>query len=565
MRNPFLYYSLKYAQIFRRYQSWFMLLFILLGIFVGEVIFRYILEEPAFKPYFQNLYKIGLGGKEIKIIDFAPEAWLSLLGLVLGTLIIVISVASQSTPKLIDLYTNDKISLLYVWLIVIGSAQNMYLQLYSETDAMAYKSSMILNTYFLLPTTLLLGVPYVLYILRYTKTSNVIRKISTNNLSYIYHLKDMAEFKLLNDNKSIAQAQYDLFEPLNQLDNLLEYVAFKEPKGDIINKVGLAIRTFSEVKMHLLKHSPDFFKISNTIGSDVSFKTMTGQFPDMEEHHIFYEQKGFRLLGNAYQQLIENQDFDLASLCAYELSECGRTAISSNDRSLVDSVLVRFNTLIRFGIKHGLKNKEPRNLYNAIFHYSGFILHIIRSKDRLFIEQSCFYLNIYVNEIYRHSREEPSFAFLVDAFTWEFKRLLIELDQNDLDLDIQNKILQYFLKIDNLSDNFEDVSMRGRQFRGGLRTLQISLALYYLRVDQYILAETIVQDIVGDHQYMDRETLRTSLNNVCNGIKQAKPKFWEDTDRGNSNLYYSEDKDQVGKFLEIFESTLTQQQQNKLN
>ncbi|MCS5640647.1 MAG: hypothetical protein NZ709_03980, partial [Candidatus Marinimicrobia bacterium] len=47
-------------------------------------------------------------------MEFAPEVWLSLLGLVLGTLIIVISIASQNTPKLIDLYMHDWRSLFYI-------------------------------------------------------------------------------------------------------------------------------------------------------------------------------------------------------------------------------------------------------------------------------------------------------------------------------------------------------------------------------------------------------------------------------------------------------------------
>jgi len=41
------------------------------------------------------------------LISYAPEVWLSLLALVFGTLIIVISIASESTPKLIDLFVGD--------------------------------------------------------------------------------------------------------------------------------------------------------------------------------------------------------------------------------------------------------------------------------------------------------------------------------------------------------------------------------------------------------------------------------------------------------------------------
>jgi hypothetical protein len=440
--------------------------------------------------------------------------------------------------------------------MVIATLHNMYLQLYNEIDANSYKSSMILNAYIYLPIALLFAVPYILYILRYTKTSNVIEKIYQSNIEYIQHLPAYAKLGFFKDKKAISATQYQLFEPLNQLDNLLEYVSFKEPKGDIINRIGLTIQAYIKVKP-LLKNTPEFFKISQSIGADVSFKTMTGQFPDIEASQIFYEQKGFRLLGNAYQQLIENQDFDLASLCAYELSQCGKTAVEYNDEPLIDSVLIRFNTFIRFGIKHGLKNKEPRNLYNAIYHYSGFIHYIVRAKLETFIRQSCFYLNVYVNEIYRQSRDEASFVFLVDVFTWEFKRILIELDENKLPLQLQKDILAFFLKIDNLSDNYQEKSLQGKTFPRGLRGLQISMALYYLRVRVNEMAEIIMQDILDDHAQMPTPTLLQEVNIACNNLRNAKPKFWEDTDRGNSNLYYSEDKEQIDLFLEIFTKKLS--------
>ncbi len=549
-----MYLYLFLQRFFRKHQALSIFVIVTLIVFGIDYIFAKVTPETFINDWYYK--KLAVNNKEIKIIEFAPEAWLGLLSLVLGTLIIVISVASQSTPKLIDLYTKDETSLFYIWYMIIATLHNMYLQLYNEIDAISYKTSMLLNTYVMLPIALLFAVPYILYILRYTKTSNVIEKIYQSNIDYVKNLNIYAKMGILRDKKSISNTQYQLFEPLNQLDNLLEYVSFKEPKGDIINRIGLSIQAYIKIKQDLKRTTPDFFKISKSIGADVSFKTMTGQFPDIEASQIFYEQKGFRLLGTAYQQLIENQDFDLASLCAYELSQCGRVAIECNDEPLIDATLIRFNTFIRFGIKHGLKNKEPRNLYNAIYHYSGFIHYIVRSKMEGFIRQSCFYLNVYVNEIYRQSREEATFIFLVDVFTWEFKRILIELHDNGLPLQLQKDILAFFLKIDNLSDNYQEKSLQGKNFPRGLRGLQISMALFYLRVFQQELAEMIIQDILEDHALMPSHTLIQEVNIACNNLRNAKSKFWEDTDRGNSNLYYSEDKEQINAFLQIFNDKL---------
>ncbi|MDX2302385.1 MAG: hypothetical protein NW226_06270 [Microscillaceae bacterium] len=554
MYDQFLFTRIHLSKLFKKYKTGFILLYVVMCVIITFLVFRGIITQ-----FFSDavLKEMGSAQDKNNIIGFAPEAWLGLLGLVLGTLIIVISVASQSTPKLIDLYTGDQTSLFYIWYIVVGSVHNMFLQLIENYPSEETTIHMLFNTYLMLPSALMLAVPYVLYILRYTKTSNVVEKIYANNIKRVQRLKERAQSSLLNDVSVVAEYQFELFESLNQLDDLLEYVSFKEPKGDIINKISELIQVYVSIKDTLIQYAPNFFEITDRIGTDVSFKTMTGQFDEMKNNRVFYEQKGFRLLGNAYIKLIENDDFDLASLCAYELSECGRKAIECKDHNLIDLILVRFNTLIRFGIKHGLKNQEARNLYNSIFHYSEYIHHIVKTKEPNLIKTSCTYLNRYVNEIYKHSREERSFSFLVDAFTWEFKRILIELNKNEVDIALQKEILGLFLKIDNLSDAHEDIS-KGRAYSSGVRKLQIALALYYLKNQEkdISLAESIIIDILNDHEHMDRETLRNTVNRTCNELAVAEENFWEDTDRGNLNLYYSNDTQSLQFFMELFDRML---------
>ena len=551
MYDQFLFTRIRLSKLFKKYKTGFLLLYVSICVFFTYLLFHAIIHQ------IDIISTFSINKDENTIIAFAPEAWLGLLGLVLGTLIIVISVASQSTPKLIDLYTGDQTSLFYVWYIVVGSVHNMFLQLHPNSQDELLVINMLFNTYLMLPLALMLAVPYVLYILRYTKTSNVVDKIFANNIKRIHRLRDRAKLYQMNDNGVIAEYQFELFESLNQLDDLLEYVSFKEPKGDIIHKISRSIQEYTGIKDSLIEHAPDFFEISDRIGTDVSFKTMTGQFEEMKNDRVFYEQKGFRLLGNAYIKLIENDDFDLASLCAYELSECGRKAIECNDHYLIDLILVRFNTLIRFGIKHGLKNQEARNLYNAIFHYSEYIQHIVKTKNNNLIKTSCTYLNIYVNEIYKNSLKERSFIFLVDAFTWEFKRILIALNQNNIEIAMQKEILGLFLKIDNLPDSHHDIS-KGRAYSSGVRKLQIALALYYLKQEPHhaSLAESIIIDILNDHEHMDKETLRSTVSQTCHELASAQENFWEDTDRGNLNLYYSNDTESLDMFINLFDKML---------
>ena len=81
-----------------------------------------------------------------------------------------------------------------------------------------------------------------------------------------------------------------------------------------------------------------------------------------------------------------------------------------------------------------------------------------------------------------------------------------------------------------------------------VRILQVSLALFYLREDQQALAQNIVIDILEDFEYLGAQPLRDAMGETSRSLKRAGPTFWEDTDRGNQNIYYSPDT----KLLPVF-------------
>ena len=408
---------------------------VLLNIFA----FQYV---PPLIEYFINTYQEN---REKIPIDFAPEVWLGLLTLVLGTLIIVVSIASQNTPKLIDLYMQDWISLYYVWFISLTWLHNVFLQLYMGGLTFD-NTSAVLNTYFFLPLAGIFAIPYIFYVFYYTKPQNVIEKIHLDNIRRIHSLRHPLRRVVMDTPKIVEEYQYKLFETLNQFDDLLEYLPFKEPKGEIISKISTAIREYVPLKNFM---NPNFFKMSDRIRSDISFKTMIGQFDDIEQTKTFFEQKSFRLLGNAYLRFIKSNMFDLASLCVSELTKIGQTAIEESDDDLIDLAIIHFNTTLRLGINQLLNNNELKNIFNAIFHYGEFVSHLIRYQKEKYVSQCCRYLNIYSSEIYSHSRNVPSFMFLVEVFAAEMKAILTHLCEDNWPLDFQKNMLELLLLMDH--------------------------------------------------------------------------------------------------------------------
>jgi hypothetical protein len=515
-----------------------------------------IILDQLFNMFFHtghsSLIKLVDTDKRQTGIDFAPEVWLSLLSLVLGTLIIVISIASQNTPKLIDLYIKDRISLVYIWFLASCVAHNLWLQFFLSSNDISHMGSIFLNTYIFLPIALLLSIPYIFYILLYTKTSNVIEKIYSLNIINLMKLRHQSYFALLDKPSIKSWYQYRMMEALNQLDDLLAFVAFKEPKAAIIEKIGLTIQAYIGIKKHI---NPAFFLLSEQSKSDISFKTLTNQFSEIEETQTFYEQKAFRLLGNSYFKFIEENNFDLASLCVSQLASCGNTAVDNGDEQLLKLILVRFNTFLRFGIKHGLNNSEARNIYNAVFHYRLFINKLIESNNQKYIRQSCNYLKIYGTEIFKHSQRDTAFTFLVDVFSWEMRQILISLNESHFEDTFQQEILDYFLQMDNPPDVQRDKIGQTRIINDGVRIMQIGLALYYLRTEKTVFVDKIISDILDDYRHLGKDFV-FAVESSCWKIQMFGPTFWEDTDRGNANLYYAEEKDYIPAFLEKFKGKL---------
>ena len=118
--------------------SFIIVLFVMI---ISDVVFhRYF---PSIADYFRTALNIDLSDPETIALDFAPEIWGGVLAMVLGTLIIVIAIAAESSPKLMDLFVKDWLSLVYVWFLIIASLHAVLIMFYVEP--LGRVSSSVLN------------------------------------------------------------------------------------------------------------------------------------------------------------------------------------------------------------------------------------------------------------------------------------------------------------------------------------------------------------------------------------------------------------------------------------
>jgi hypothetical protein len=521
-----LYYA--FVLTIRRNRFWIAFVIVACGIIAGDIIAAYLpipLETLAKESFID--------------MSFSPEVWMGVVGMIIGTLVVIITIASQVVPRMIDVYMNDWRSLLYAWFLSLSTIHAIVMSKF----VFVRPSSALYNTFALLPMSLILAFPYIFYILAMTKPSTIIRRIYKDNFALLTQMSSPNVRRWLKKRENTSGAQGELFRYLNQLDNIMYFVSFKELQAQIIINISSLVREYIRYKE--LFHA-DFFKLSHQVVTDIAFQTLEIQFKEIEQTQTFYELKCLRIMGDAYNKCLNENTFDLASLCGSELNLIGEAVMEIGDDALMEFVLVRFNTMMRSAFKHGVSNQEARNLYNLAFHYSTYIKQLALNDRKELVQKAIRYLKMYGSEVFRNSQNQQALAFINDVFTFEMKEVLVLIAELGWENDLQRLLLCELLEMDDLlvkatstPGNTETV------FNSGVRTLQAGLALFYIYQQEYELASMVVDDIAEDIQGLDPMKAAGMVDVICKRIESAQPTFWEDTDRGNNNIYYSAHKAQI--------------------
>ena len=516
-------------------------------IFAGMGLADFLFRTYLFPVYTDFLLNIGANPDWTQLdVGFAPIVWLSFFAIVLGSLTIVITFAAQNVPKLIDLYMDHWPSLLFVWWSAACLVHALSIKVLAE-GGIQIIPSLVFNFHVLLAVSLVIGFPFVFSILRSTKTSNVIENLLNGSFSTINILAAKGSDGKISAHEH-AKIQYQLFEGLNQLIDLLVYVPFKEPKAQVIEGIGALLRHYVQLKPKI----PDsFFMVDKRIHDDISFRTMKSLMAEVEKTRTFYEQKSVRLIGNVYNVFLDTGEFDLSTLCVEQLSQVGKTAIACDDQELIDVITVRLNTHFRFALKHSQHHNEPRNLYNLVFHYGQFIGYLMEYQQVDRIKTCIGYFVFYGQQCFNAIQRAKSLAFILDVLAFEMQKLMLKIYQEKWDRELQEEMLQKFLVFDNFQDMDKNFAVQFFSQNHGIRLLHIGLALFYLNQQEDEFAEKIAKDTVQDMDLMGATLFNKTMTTIYARLQFSGPTFWEDTDRGNLNIYYTPYQDEISSFKKI--------------
>jgi hypothetical protein len=251
------------------------------------------------------------------------------------------------------------------------------------------------------------------------------------------------------------------------------------------------------------------------------------------------------VLGITYLHLIQSSHYDLASLCGSVLHETGKVAIQMDDRAVVDAVVHHFNTFLRFGINQGLKSKEIRNVYNTLFHYSEFVHLFVSKRDEQRLLQCCRHYVFYANEVSGLAHAETLFIFLIEAFSWELKKILVAVYESQYPRDFQRMLLKLFTDVRRRKGLHPQHSSHGSE-----RLIQIALALFYFDRGEVEFTEFVIAEIMESLSGLDPVEAHDLIAEECERLAGQREQFWEETDQGNRNIFFSADTRQLADFTQ---------------
>ncbi|MGE0772663.1 MAG: hypothetical protein AB7K37_13185 [Cyclobacteriaceae bacterium] len=479
--------------------------------------------------FFTDNLHLGSG-----LVSFAPEVWLSLLALVLGTLIIVITIASEKTPRLIDLFVTDYSSRLYLWIITLSGLENTGFQVVQFTQSTVLSNIIFINSFILLPGCVLLAIPYIFYILKYTRSHDVIDRIYDECVLLI------GQATKQRSRRSIEHYQVKLIENINELHDLLQYTQFKRPKAHIISLFGKLLGEYIDLKPQI---SPLMMRLSSPIKNDISFRNQEEKHQSIELSRLLLEQKVLSVLANSFLLLNREGHYDLASACGNELYLMGKKAVERNDSKLTELTIKWFNTFFRHSINQALRSSEVRNIYNLIYHYHKMVQLLIHSGQYQQVMVCARYLYYYGLEASKHAQEESSFSFLVDVLANELKSILISIHEASFAKIEQYQLITYL----NALCQQEEMAYRPKA-NNSPQIIQLTLCLYYISKQEYELLDKVAHAVLLTSSYkLDPQKLKKD----CDRIRHEPEDFWEETDHANTNIYYSPHKHLIPNLMQV--------------
>ena len=447
------------------------------------------------------------------------EVLIGVLGLTLTVVAIVVQLAAQRyTPKLVDLFLEDRVNIITFLGMVFSTIFCIWIIYSTRKNYTPVFGNLVL---ILLTTVLLtLLIPYFRYVFRFLTPSNIIETIEANLA------RSVGEAIRKNGRGNMEKTRSQVANGLEQVTDIALSAVTQMDR----NVALMSIDTVTRILANYIKEKPSlhepWFRPNPS-----HFISISSEFlEDIVERRIWVEARGFMDLELLFLQSLKTMP-DAVSAIAANTRQLAIAAIESGDEESAYFCVEYFNTFLR----RAVNDRNQRAVFSLFYQYRRLVEYMLPTHMRL-VEEITRFIHYYGNEAQR-----VGMPFLVNVAAMDICYTL----QRAYDLNITpiDNILEFFLKIAE-SPDLQEIEFVHK----GVRKAHIILAAYLMLHGKSKKDLKKIQTSLKLEKPAFLRQVRSEILNV------TKRKFWEITDRGGLNFEYIEQdmKDSLNSFYEKY-------------
>ena len=455
------------------------------------------------------------GDSVISGIGSVSDKLIGILALVITVVAIVLQLAAQRyTPKLVDLFVNDRVNIAFFVVMVVASAYSVAIIFSTNPDALPFWGMVFL----LGLTTLILALvlPYFRYVFLFLTPGNIIRIIRRNANAGMQRVLQKPSAKPGRKQRKLSEVeiprmQEELANSMAQISDIALSAVTQMDR----NVALLSIRTLKDVLVdHLLikrRMPSQWFKPRTEF-----FPAISSEFlQEIYQTRTWVEVRGFMDMELIFKAAIQEMP-DAVSAVANNAKVVGLYAIKLKDSQVLSNVVQYFNTFLRLSVN----NRNPKAIYNLFYQYRLLAEEVLKSDEAL-AERIGFYF-----KYYGQIAQQYNIPLILITAAFDLEHLL----ERAYTMQVPNidSLVKLFLEVDdNPATQANEFDLRS------VRKAQIRFASFLLSQGDAKLVERIFQDM--------KEEPRERMDAIRGEMMAVKErKFWEVTDRGVDFFYLDE-------------------------
>lgn len=450
------------------------------------------------------------------------ELNVAILGVVLTVVAIVVQLAAQKyTPKLVDLFLEDKVNQCFFVFLIFNLLFSILLTYSIEGSSTVPSFTPIYSAFFLVFFTLLqigLLLPYFNYVFEFLSPNNIISSIQKKATKILNKT-------VSNPKKSIiSKTQREVSNILSQISDTALNSTTQEDRNMALISVNRMCDFLIEYQNLKANLPEEWFRVSANFFTNIS----TEFYNEIIERKIWLDSLVFMDMEIIFKTSFRSMPA-VTSGIAYNIRRIGITSIKNNQGENITLVIEYFNTFLRLA----LNEKNQRVIFNIFYQYRLVTEYLFKYQRGDLAQKIIFYFKYYGKTAFDMG---IWFIFMVSAY--DIGTLLMRAF--DAKLENFNALLDLFLE-DTFGKQTNPIAQTG------IRKAQLILASYlFSKNAEMSILDKIVLFFTKHETFKAISEFKQQLLNV------KDKKFWEITDRGINFEYMDEEQK---KYLHKFFST----------